>query len=66
MRVAFPGLKIGLAFLIGCLIAFQGLPAFQQSLFGEFAPPVVSIVLGGLYALEKYILKSPAQGEENK
>lgn len=44
-----------LVILVGCGLAFQGLPDVEKELFGKFAPPIVSIILGGLYALEKYL-----------
>jgi hypothetical protein len=60
-RIKYPFLKLALAPLIGGLIAFQGLPDSQKAMFGPMSPPIVAIVLGALYALEKLVVKSPGE-----
>jgi len=63
--IRYPFLKLSLAPLIGGLIAFQGLPGPEQAMFGEMSRPLVAIVLGALYALEKLIVKSPGENSDS-
>lgn len=52
-KMRFSGAEYLLTAAVGSGLAFQALPDEELQLFGAYAKPTVSIVLGGLYAIEK-------------